>query len=106
MVDDTIHFLSKYLRGRREQGLDAGAAIDYAFKQVGSALTVTTIVLVAGFMVLTLSPFKLNSDMGLLTAITIALLLDFLLLPALLKAIDKKKPTGQTGQQTATASAD
>jgi predicted RND superfamily exporter protein len=92
VVDDTVHFLSKYLRARREQGLDAADAVRYAFHTVGIALVVTTVVLIAGFMVLTQSGFKLNSDMGLLTAITIALALmaDFLLLPALLIKIDRK----------------
>jgi len=91
VVDDTVHFLSKYLRARRERGLDAPDAVRYAFHTVGLALLVTTLVLIAGFMVLTQSAFKLNSDMGLLTAITIglALLADFLFLPPLLMKVDK-----------------
>ena len=96
VVDDTVHFLSKYLRARCEKGLDAQQATLYAFNQVGQALIVTTVVLVAGFMVLALSTFKLNSDMGLVTAITIAtaLIIDFLLLPPLLMALDKKPIKG------------
>ena len=92
VVDDTVHFLSKYLRARREQGLSSEDAVRYAFHTVGIALLVTTLVLVAGFMVLTQSAFKLNSDMGLLTAITIALALaaDFFFLPPLLMKLDKK----------------
>ena len=49
VVDDTIHFLSKYLRARRERNMNAEDAVRYAFRTVGVALTVTTIVLVAGF---------------------------------------------------------
>ena len=92
VVDDTVHFLSKYLRARREQGLNAEDAVRYAFHTVGIALVVTTLVLVAGFMVLTQSAFKLNADMGLLTAITIALALiaDFIFLPSLLMKVDKQ----------------
>ena len=91
VVDDTVHFLSKYLRARREQGMSSEDAVRYAFNTVGVALLVTTIVLVAGFLVLAQSAFKLNSDMGLLTSITIAfaLLADFLFLPPLLMKIDK-----------------
>jgi predicted RND superfamily exporter protein len=91
VVDDTVHFLSKYLRARREQQLNPPDAVRYAFSTVGMALTVTTLVLIAGFMVLTESPFRLNADMGLLTAITIgfALLADFLFLPPLLMKVDK-----------------
>ena len=91
VVDDTVHFLSKYLRARREQGMNSQDAVRYAFHTVGVALLVTTIVLVAGFLVLSQSSFKLNSDMGLLTSITIALALlaDFLFLPPLLMKLDK-----------------
>lgn len=86
VVDDTIHFLSKYLRARREQNMDSQAAVHYAFVHVGMALTITSLVLISGFLVLSLSAFQLNADMGLMTAITIvfALLADFLLLPPIL----------------------
>jgi predicted RND superfamily exporter protein len=82
VVDDTIHFLSKYLRARREKNLSSVDAIRYAYSTVGTALWVTTIVLMAGFSALALSSFKMNAGMGLLTAITIglALMLDFLFL--------------------------
>jgi len=93
VVDDTVHFLSKYLRARREKGLDAEEAVRYAFRNVGMALFTTSVVLVIGFMVLSLSGFELNSGMGLLTAIviTFALLADFLLLPPILMLFDKKE---------------
>jgi len=93
VVDDTVHFLSKYLRARREKGLDAEAAVRYAFRNVGMALFTTSVVLVVGFLVLSLSSFELNSGMGLLTAIVIAfaLLADFLLLPPLLILLDSKR---------------
>ena len=78
--------MSKFLRARREQGMDAIGAVHYAFSTVGTALWVTSVVLVLGFMVLALSSFKLNADMGVLTGITLALALtaDFLFLPPLL----------------------
>jgi predicted RND superfamily exporter protein len=98
VVDDTIHFLSKYLRARRERGMNAEDAIRFAFNTVGVALTVTTIVLVAGFMVIAQSNFQVNSQMGLLTAITIAiaLIVDFLFLPALLLLVDGDKKPEET----------
>jgi len=100
IVDDTVHFLSKYMRGRREKNLDAPAAISYAYTQVGSALTITTIVLSVGFSVLMLSTFKLNFELGLITAMTIviALIVDFLFLPALLLMFDKKSDLTVTSQ--------
>ena len=93
VVDDTVHFLSKYLRARREKGLDAADAVRYAFNTVGLALVVTSIVLVAGFTVLTFSAFALNSNMAFMTAVTIvfAIVADFLLLPPLLMALDSKE---------------
>ncbi|MGD8349947.1 MAG: MMPL family transporter [Gammaproteobacteria bacterium] len=108
VVDDTVHFLSKYLRARREKGLDAEDAVRYAFSTVGLALLVTSIVLVAGFMVLTFSAFALNSNMALMTAVTIlfALIADFLLLPPLLMAVDgcrQERDTGSRPPQAALA---
>ncbi len=93
VVDDTIHFLSKYLRARRERGMNPPDAIRYAFNTVGVALLITTIILTAGFLIIAQSNFQLNAHMGLLTAITIciALLIDFLLLPPLLMLVDKDK---------------
>ena len=106
VVDDTVHFLSKYLRARREKGFSSEEAIHYAFANVGIALIVTTVVLVSGFLVLTFSSFKLNADMGLVTSITIAvaLIMDFLLLPPLLMKLDGKKYE-QTIGNSATQSA-
>jgi len=108
VVDDTVHFLSKYLRARREKGYGPDQAIHYAFTSVGVALITTTVVLIAGFLVLTFSSFKMNSDMGLLTAITIgiALIIDFLLLPPLLMKLDGKiheQTIDSSAAQSATA---
>lgn len=91
VVDDTVHFLTKYRRARVEQGASTEAAIRYAFRTVGMAVVINTIVLAAGFAVLAFSTFKLNADLGLLTALAIvfALVLDFLLLPALLMELSK-----------------
>jgi len=91
VVDDTVHFLSKYLHARRDLNTDSSTAVHYAFDHVGRALCVTTFVLIAGFLVLAQSSFKLNSDMGMLTAITIfiALVIDFFFLPPLLMLLDR-----------------
>ncbi len=92
VVDDTVHFLSKYLRARREFALGPAEAVRYSFNTVGTALWVTTLALVAGFMILSFSGFKINADMGLMTAVTItlALALDFLFLPTLLLKVEEK----------------
>ncbi|MBL4888234.1 MAG: MMPL family transporter [Flavobacteriaceae bacterium] len=93
VVDDTVHLLAKYIRGRRELGKSPEDALRYAFSTVGHAIIVTTVVLTAGFTVLMQSSFIFNSDMAKVTAITIvaALVFDLLLLPALLLKLDKVK---------------
>ena len=93
VVDDTIHFLSKYLRGRREHKLDSQDAVRFAFRSVGHALWTTTAVLVAGFIVLATSGFEVNWSLGILTAMTIiiALAADFFFLPPLLMKFDRSK---------------
>ena len=86
IVDDTVHFLSRYVRARNERALGIEDSIRYAFHNVGIAIVVNTIILTAGFFVMTTSAFKMNVDLGLMTMLSIgfALILDFLLLPALL----------------------
>ncbi|MES9814459.1 MAG: MMPL family transporter [Candidatus Thiodiazotropha sp.] len=93
VVDDTVHFLSKYLRARREKDMDRENAVRYAFSTVGTALWVTTLVLMVGFGILAFSHFQLNAGMGMLTAITLglALVADFLFLPPLLIYFGGKK---------------
>ncbi|MFS1703927.1 efflux RND transporter permease subunit [Alteromonas sp. AMM-1] len=99
IVDDTVHYLSKY-RIAREQGKSAIEANRYAFKTIGQALVVTTFVLAIGFGVLSLSSFALNSDMGLLTAIILvsALVIDLIFLPAFLLWLDKSENDTATTQ--------
>ncbi|WP_300542029.1 MMPL family transporter [Maricaulis sp.] len=103
VVDDTVHFLTKYRRARVERGASTAEAIRYAFETVGMAVAINTIILAAGFAVLAMSTFKLNADMGLLTALAIvfALVLDFLLLPALLVELSKlTSPKTQSGERS------
>ncbi len=92
VVDDTVHFLSKYLRARREYDMNPYAAVRYSFNTVGTAMWITTVALVAGFLVLTFSGYRMNFDMGLMSAITItlALALDFFFLPTLLMKVERK----------------
>ena len=103
VVDDTVHFLSKYSKARKE-GKSPEDAVRYTFKTVGMALFVTTISLVAGFAILAQSGFAVNGDMAKLTAITItlALIADFLLLPSLLIWLDKRS-SSMTAASVATA---
>ena len=102
VVDDTVHFLSKYRRARSELGRSPPDAVRYAFVTVGRALLTTSLVLVAGFLVLSLSSFELNAGMGLLTALVIALALvaDFFLLPPLLMKVEGHIDEGDSDEDT------
>ena len=91
-VDDTIHFLGKYKLGIT-QGLSQEKALEKTFMQTGRALTITTIILFFGFMVLLFSIHKPSITIGLIISVTLitALILDLLLLPVLLRKLMKTK---------------
>lgn len=93
VVDNTIHFFSKYLYARRTRGHSAEDAIRYAFSTVGAALLVTTVALTLGFLILAQSDFDVNATMGLMTAmvIGIALVFDLLFLPGFLMRFDRTR---------------
>ncbi|MBT5574961.1 MAG: MMPL family transporter [Alphaproteobacteria bacterium] len=103
VVDDSVHFLSKYQIARRELKLSANDAVISAFNGVGTALVVTTLILTAGFAILAQSTFGVNSYMAMLTgiALVIALIADMTLLPALLIALDKDKTETKSASATA-----
>lgn len=86
IVDDTVHFLSKFRRARIELGKTTEEAIRYSFHTVGPALFLTSLILVCGFLVLTFSGFRMNVQLGYMTTVSIifALLADFLFLPTLI----------------------
>ena len=91
IVDDTIHFLTKYLKGRRE-GLSSSEAVRATFRVVGPAMWATTAILTAGFLVFAWSGYEPSWTLGVLVAITIffALIADLVLLSALLMTIDRQ----------------
>ena len=92
VVDFTVHFLSKFLRARRQDAQSIEDSVRYAFRTAGAAIFVTTVILAAGFAVLVTSSFKLNADLGLLTALSVifAMLINFLLLPSLFLVFGKR----------------
>ncbi len=93
VVDDTVHYLTKYKRARKEHNMNAEDAVRYAFTSVGAPIWITTLTLVCGFVVLAFSGFQINFHMGIMTAltITIALVLDFFFLPPILILFEGKK---------------
>jgi predicted RND superfamily exporter protein len=93
VVDDTIHGMAKYIHGRRKLGMSAEQAVHYVFSTVGTAAWAMSAILMSGFLVLATSSFALNSDLGIMTALTIALALsaEFFMLPPLLMLFDRRK---------------
>lgn len=91
-VDDTIHLVVRW-REEREQVEDRLEAITRAVVHTGRAVTITTIVLAAGFGVNVLSSFPTMKVMALLgaTVVTVALLCDLFVLPALLALWGEKR---------------
>ena len=83
-VDDSLHFLLRYRKELR-QGMNRVEAIKSTIINTGSALMITTTILVSGFSILLFSAFLPTYQFGLLSAsmIGVALLCDITLLPAL-----------------------
>ena len=94
IVDDTIHFMTKYV-GARKSGLLPSESVQSAFRSVGRALLATTVVFALGFMVFGASGMSTNQALGLLVGMTVivALVADFLFLPPLLMALDGTRET-------------
>ncbi|CZF83764.1 efflux RND transporter permease subunit [Grimontia marina] len=92
VVDDTVHFFFQYLNGLKN-GLSREEAVRETFRNTMSAIIISSLLLVAGFMLLILSSFQKNADIGLLTSITIliALFFDIFMLPALAVTFTKRK---------------
>lgn len=84
-VDDSIHFLTKY-RMLLRTGLGKDEAIRVTLRSTGKAILFTSLVLMSGFLVFTLSNFLGTVNMGALTAFTLgaSLVSNVLLLPTLL----------------------
>jgi predicted RND superfamily exporter protein len=90
VVDDTIHILKRYI-SYRNRGYSPDHSLHLTFEQVGSALVLTTVVLSAGMLILTFSIFGPNKTTAQLMAsiISVALLFDLVMLPHLLKTLDR-----------------
>ena len=76
------------IKGKEEDGVLR--ALEATAATAGRAIVYNAAAVGLGFLVLAFSGFEINSDMGLMTALTIilALLLDFLFLPILLMKMD------------------
>lgn len=90
-VDDTIHFLSRYQYERKQN--PTNESIRRTWVGVGTALIMTTVVMVSGFATVLTSELPQQRTFGAMACVTIgaALLGDMLFLPALLAWFDRGK---------------
>jgi len=91
VVDDTVHFLSKYMKARKA-GKTSEDSIEYAFTTAGSALLVTSVAISSGMAMLMFSSFAPNvtTAVMLVSIVMVALLLDFIFLPPILLLFDSR----------------
>ena len=91
-VDDTVHFMHNFRRYEMQYN-NVDKAVELTLMGTGRAITLTSIVLALGFLVLTFSSMNHMFNFGILTASAIltALLADFFLMPAIMKLIVKDK---------------
>ncbi|WP_457748198.1 efflux RND transporter permease subunit [Sulfurimonas sp.] len=91
-VDDTIHFMVKYIEARK-RGESLEDALKYVMSYAGGAIIFTTIVLSLAFLVFMFSEFNPNYHFGIVTAsaLVIAVIVDLVALPSFLVLVDNSK---------------
>ncbi len=94
-VDDTIHFLNRYELEQRETG-SVESHVRNTIAHIGPVLILTTLVLLCGLSVTSLSDLPVTRLFGQLSMATLAsaLIADLLILPAIILAARKIKPFG------------
>ncbi len=85
-VDDTIHFLSKF-KLARQSGLNVEQSLYLTFMETGKAITLTTVILFFGFLVMLFSIHPPSVAIGLIISVTLfsALFSDLLFIPVLIR---------------------
>ncbi|CRI58560.1 efflux RND transporter permease subunit [Pseudomonas sp. CCOS 191] len=91
IVEATIHLMSHYKAQRLEHGQPPREALLSTYQHVLPSVFANAVILASGFLVMTLSPFSMNADFGLLAAIAIflGLIFDALCLPLVLLTFDR-----------------
>ena len=90
--DDTIHMLAAF-RQHLRQGLSPAYALKRTYLRTGKAVTVTSLMLLSGFVTLIFSDFASVYYMGVLITLTLAFafVAELLLLPALVMLLMRKR---------------
>lgn len=85
-VNDTIHMLSHYVHGRREEHRDHLGSVRHTMTRIGGAIVATTVILCAGTIIVAFSELPQVALFGTLFVLSLVLALvgDLFMLPALL----------------------
>lgn len=89
VVDDTVHFLTRYSDAQRK-GYSVDDSIRYTLTYIGHPALTTSLVLISGFGIFMFSNFMVNVTLGIMVAgtIAIALIYDLFFLPSVIKMLD------------------
>jgi len=87
-ADDTIHFISRFRKELRSNKCSIHDALRRTTFSVGNAIIFTSVINIAGFLVLLISDFQPTREFGMLIALTLffAFIGDILLLPSVIVA--------------------
>lgn len=91
VVDDTVHFLTKYMAAKQNGGARPLDAAFSAYQQVGTAIMISSLILIVGFsgaLVAEVTPTRQTATILMMT-IGFAMLADLFMLPPLLAVFDK-----------------
>ncbi len=96
-VDNAIHYLHRF-RQEIQMGHTTAEAIATSHRNIGLALYVTSLTVIAGFSVLSLSNFIPTIYFGILTALAMALslLVNLVVMPSLLMILFRPRPAAGT----------
>ena len=97
-LNDTVHFVMHYRRCRME-GADTEKALRNTFEEIARPMVLTSVVNCAGFAIFVLAEFRPMHHFGIMASIAMmaALFGDLLLLPNLLRLLDRRSyPTAKT----------
>lgn len=92
IVDDTIHFLTRFSATHARTG-DVEHAMEDTLTHAGPAMLATSGILALGFFVLTFSAFQMTSYLGWLSVLVVAIapLADLFMVPALVLALYQRR---------------
>lgn len=102
-VDDAIHYLARYRQELVASNWKIKKSVFAAIRETGISMLYTSIVLLLGFSVFTLSSFGGTVALGILVSITLffATLSNLLFLPSLLVSLDKSVSNKKTFKKLA-----